>query len=79
MNSVQPELWTARDLAKAMRLGVRSVWKLLAAERLPEPLRLGGRMVRWRRSEILDWLDAGCPARDEWVRVRGSGDSRAQE
>ena len=29
-----------------------------------------GRSVRWRRGELLAWLDAGCPSRDRWMAMR---------
>ena len=29
-----------------------------------------GRSVRWRRDELLAWLEAGCPARDRWEALR---------
>jgi predicted DNA-binding transcriptional regulator AlpA len=25
-----------------------------------------GRARRWRREEVVSWLNAGCPARDSW-------------
>jgi len=48
------------------------VQKLHDTGRLPLPVRLG-RAVRWRRDEMLAWIDAGCPARDQWESRRGLG------
>ena len=55
------------DRQLAERLGVcrASIWRLLSAGRLPEPIRLG-RNVRWRENEITDWINADCPPRDKW-------------
>lgn len=52
-----------KDSEVARRLGVsrRQVWKLLAAGKLPEPVRVGG-SVRWREADIDAWIEAGCPA-----------------
>ena len=33
----------------------------------PLPIRLG-RRVLWRRNELEDWINAGCPARHEWIQ-----------
>lgn len=30
---------------------------------LPKPVKLG-RAVRWRKSDILQWIEQGCPASD---------------
>jgi len=57
-------LMTAEEIAELLRLSVRSVWRLRSAGGIPKPLRIGGTTVRWRRSEILDWVSAGCPAAD---------------
>ena len=31
----------------------------------PKPLKFG-KLVRWNRSEIFAWVDAGCPPRHAW-------------
>jgi len=32
---------------------------------LPEPCKFGG-TIQWSRRELLNWIDAGCPQRQEW-------------
>lgn len=39
---------------------------------VPAPKRFTARIVRWRRSEIVAWIEAGCPNRETWERTRGS-------
>ena len=42
--------------------------RLADAGRLPRPIKLGA-LIRWRRAELLEWLDAGCPScRKDGVR-----------
>jgi predicted DNA-binding transcriptional regulator AlpA len=56
----EPELL---DVGSVSALGVgstRHVYRLSDAGRMPAPVKLGA-LVRWRRREILDWIDAGCP------------------
>ena len=55
-------LMTAKDLAVALSIAQRTVWRLNATGKLPAPIRLG-RCVRWRTSDIEAWLQAGCPSR----------------
>jgi prophage regulatory protein len=52
-----------RDAQVAKLLGVsrRQVWKLLSAGLMPEPVRVGG-SVRWRETDIQEWIRQGCPA-----------------
>lgn len=65
------ELLTVRDVAAALKISVRQVWKLNSAGRLPAPLRVA-RSVRWKRDELAAWVDADCPVRDRWLAMRGS-------
>ena len=56
---------SAKTLAKMLSVSVRQVWRLNAAGKLPQPMRLGG-SVRWNRDEVLRWFEAGCPDRQSW-------------
>ncbi|MHB8863461.1 MAG: helix-turn-helix transcriptional regulator [Pirellulaceae bacterium] len=56
----KPLLISAPELAKILGISARSVWRLLSAGKLPAPVRLGG-AVRWRRSDVLAWIEQGCP------------------
>jgi predicted DNA-binding transcriptional regulator AlpA len=47
-----PELLSATQLAAFLRVSRRSVWRWTASGRLPQPVRFGRRVVRWRISEI---------------------------
>lgn len=39
--------------------------------RVPVPIVVGNRLY-WRRDEILRWIDAGCPNREEWKKTKQS-------
>lgn len=54
-------LLKVRDVAKLVSLCERTIWKLLASGRMPAAIRIGS-AVRFRASEINDWISAGCPA-----------------
>ena len=38
----------------------RHVYRLADAGRMPRPVKLGS-LVRWRRAELVAWINAGCP------------------
>ena len=62
-SSVDPtELLMVGDLAHRRRISIRQTWKLKAEGSLPKPIRLG-RSVRWRASDIAEWVAAGCPVK----------------
>ena len=58
--STTPVLIAATELAELLGISVRTVWRNESNGNLPAPVRLGG-LVRWRRSEIMHWIDEGCP------------------
>ena len=54
------ELLTAAESADMAGVAKRSWWRYVSSGKAPAPVRLGG-AVRWRRSELAEWIDAGCP------------------
>jgi predicted DNA-binding transcriptional regulator AlpA len=39
----------------------RHVYRMSDCGRMPRPFKLG-RLMRWRRREVLGWIDGGCKA-----------------
>ena len=59
-NPSQPLLIPASEAAHLCGRSVASWWRDLRAGRVPEPIRLGGKTL-WRRADICQWVEAGCP------------------
>ena len=57
------------DQAAAV-LGVSrgTFFRLGSCGRIPLPIRLAPRVVRWRKAELEAWVAAGCPPRQKWHR-----------
>jgi excisionase family DNA binding protein len=55
-------LMTVRELAAMLKVSSRQCWKLVSAGRLPQPVRLA-RSVRWRASDISEFIECGCDMR----------------
>lgn len=53
-----PEFLTKRQVAEMLQCSTRQVEILTSKGRLAKPIYLGERSPRWRRSELLAWLDA---------------------
>ena len=69
-------LLTVGQVADFLGVSVRQVWNLRSQGLLPEPVRLG-RSSRWRRVELMAWVDAGCPTRAEWILERSQPEKEA--
>ncbi|MBE7462976.1 MAG: AlpA family phage regulatory protein [Planctomycetes bacterium] len=61
-----PLLLGAKTAAELVGVSESTFWKLHSQGRIPNPMRLGGRVVRWRRCELSAWVRAGCPSRANW-------------
>ena len=54
------ELIDAVRLAAMLSVSTRTLYRLKKRGCLPSPIRLGG-STRWRRRDVLRWIDRGCP------------------
>lgn len=70
---LQPLAVSARQLGAMLGLSVRNIRALDASGKLPKPVRIGGRSVRWPVDEIRDWLAAGAPDRATWETLKNNG------
>ncbi len=64
--SIRPSddrLLKASDVAELLQISSRTLWRWKSRHRLPKP-RYAGKVVRWWRSDIIRWLDGGCPPQD---------------
>ena len=58
--AVSAELLDVRAVASLLGgCSTRHVYRLADTGRMPRPIRLGT-LVRWRRAEVMSWIDGGC-------------------
>jgi predicted DNA-binding transcriptional regulator AlpA len=55
------DLLTESDLAERFGCSVFTVRRLRDRGRLPEPVRISDRIVRWPADSIDRWIGDGCP------------------
>lgn len=74
MPTETPDPLLIPDKEAAALAGVcRATWhRLRAANKVPPAVRLG-RAVRWRREEVIAWIEAGCPDGRTWSAMQASG------
>lgn len=54
------ELLTTSEAAMLCNMGERTFWRHSHSGVAPAPVKIGDRLVRFRRSELLEWIDGGC-------------------
>ncbi|HHN46419.1 MAG TPA: helix-turn-helix domain-containing protein [Planctomycetes bacterium] len=67
--AVDAVLITASDAARLCGLGRSTWWRLHSSGQVPMPVKVG-RATRWNLSELLAWIEAGCPSRARWKTVK---------
>lgn len=68
----EPLLLSAERVAELLGIKKRTLWTFAAAGKLPEPVRLSAKCVRWRSDELAAWTAAGCPDRVTWAALRAA-------
>lgn len=56
------QLWNVKDVSARLKIHPGTIWRLSALAEIgqgefPKPLRLGGKTVRWRASDVAAYLD----------------------
>ena len=55
----EPALIDAKETSRLCSISTPMLYKLNAMGSMPAPLKIG-KLMRWRRKEILRWIDKGC-------------------
>jgi len=61
----RPLLVTAKQAAAMCGKSLRTWRTWDSAGWIPQPVRIG-RSTLWRIDELREWVEAGCPRREEW-------------
>ena len=68
-----PFMMTDAELGRELRLSAMSIRRMHDAGKLPRPVVVGSRSLRWVRQTIAQWLGSGCPDGDSFERMQGGG------
>lgn len=60
------------EMAAFLGVSQKAMTQLASTDRVPGPCRLGfGTCMRWSILELLEWVEANCPRREDWIKQRG--------
>lgn len=60
-SAIDVELVDVKDVARMLCCSTRHVFRLNDAGKMPMKVKLFS-LARWRRSELVAWIAAGCPS-----------------
>lgn len=63
-STLTAQMINAEQFARILGVSRRTLWRLLSAGKLVEPIRFGG-STRWRSDDVRRWIDNGCPSDDK--------------
>jgi excisionase family DNA binding protein len=52
------DLLTAQEVARRLSIGVRTLWRLVAQGKLPQPVRYSRKLVRWKVTDIDGYIQS---------------------
>jgi excisionase family DNA binding protein len=52
------DLLTAQQVAHRLSISVRTVWRLLERDELPQPIRYNRKLVRWRSIDLDRYVES---------------------
>jgi predicted DNA-binding transcriptional regulator AlpA len=65
-----PLLVSAKTLAVLLSVSEATIWRWDSGGRLPQAVKPSPGVKRWRREEIREWIDVGCPCRKDWEAMK---------
>ena len=72
-NEPPPFTMTDAEIARELRLSAKTIRRMNDDGKLPQPVTVGARSLRWVRQTIVEWLAAGCPDRATFDGNRKGG------
>ncbi len=70
----RPCTMTDREVAIELRVSAKTIRRMHTAGKLPRPLLIGSRSLRWLRQTLVEWLALGCPDRETFEGQRKGGE-----
>jgi excisionase family DNA binding protein len=55
-----PELMTSQQVAERLSVSVRTLWRLVAAGKFPQPVRYNRKLVRWKTADVARYIETLC-------------------
>ena len=59
-------LLTAQAVGAKLSLSKRAVFRMRSAGLICSPVKVGAGAIRWRQSDIEQWIALGCPSKSEF-------------
>lgn len=48
---------TSAQVADKLRISVRTLWRLVAAGKFPQPIRYSRKLLRWKTNTVIEYME----------------------
>ena len=69
INSEPPLTMDVADVARELKVSEKSVLRMHANGKLPQPIIVSSRSLRWCRKTLVRWIISGAPPREEFEKL----------
>ena len=66
-NTTTEKLLTAQAVGEMLSLSKRAIFRMKSAGLICAPVKVGQGAIRWRQSDIEQWVAMGCPNQKEFI------------
>ena len=70
---ITEKLLTAKSLGQMLSLSKRQIFRMRSAHLICSPVKVGAGAIRWRSSDIEQWISMGCPDQKTFEAMREVG------
>ena len=56
--ATKADLMTSHQVARRLAMSVRTLWRLVAAGKFPQPVRYNRKLVRWKSADVNNYFDS---------------------
>ena len=54
----EPDLLTSSEVAERLNISMRTLWRMVKARRIPQPIRYTHKLVRWKKIDIDRYIES---------------------
>ena len=69
----KPILLTAQAVGDMLSLSKRAVFRMRSAGLIVAPVKVGAGAIRWRKSDVEQWIELGCPTKKDFEALKRNG------
>ena len=72
-NQLAEKLLDAQAISEKLSLSKRAIFRMRSAGLICSPIKVGAGAIRWRLSDIEQWISWGCPCKSEFEARKKAG------